>query len=102
MAERMRYLTIYDEWADYVHCPWAGKGRFKSKWHKIWCYFCPGHYVRRSLKGKTKVLWGSYKDDKLNGDLKEKNELKKKSGREDNQTPNSDILEDSQPTPPQG
>lgn len=102
MAERLRYLTIYDEWADYVHCPWAGKGRFKSKWHKIWCYFCPGHYVRRSLKGKTKVLWGSYKDDKLNGDLKEKNELKKKSGREDNQTPNSDILEDSQPTPPQG
>lgn len=36
--------------------------------------------MRRSLKGKTKVLWGSYKDDKLNGDLKGKIKLKKKFG----------------------
>lgn len=80
MAERLRYSTIFDEWADYAHCPWADKGWFKRKWHKVWCYFCPGHYVRRSLKGKTKILWGSYKDDKLNGDLKEKIKLKKKFG----------------------
>lgn len=80
MAERLRYSILLDEWADYVHCPWVGKGWFKRKWYKVWCYFCPGHYVRRSLKGKTEVLWGSYKDDKLNGDLKEKIKLKKKFG----------------------
>lgn len=80
MTERLRYSILLDEWADYVHCPWAGKGWFKKRWHKFWCYFCPGHYVRRSLKGKTKVLWGSYKDDKLNGDLKGKIKLKKKFG----------------------
>lgn len=79
MVEGLRYSTIFDEWADYVHCPWADKGWFKRKWHKVWCYFCPGHYVRRSLKGKTKVLWGSYKDDKLNGNLKTKIKPKKLS-----------------------
>lgn len=74
MAERLRYSILLDEWADYVHYPWEDKGWFRRKWHKIWCYFCPGYYVRRSFKGKTKILWGSYKDNKLNGDLE--NEIK--------------------------
>lgn len=78
--EGLRYASVFNTWADYVHCPWVGKVWYKKIWHKFWCYFCPGHYVRRSLKGKTEVLWGSYKDDKLNGDLKKKIELKKKFG----------------------
>lgn len=94
--EGLRYASVFNTWADYVHCPWVGKVWYKKIWHKFWCYFCPGHYVRRSLKGKTEVLWGSYKDDKLNGDLK------KKLGHEDTQAPNSDTPEESQPTPPQG
>ena len=113
MTERLRYSILLDEWGDYVHCPWVGKVWYKNIWHKFWCCFCPGYYVRRSLKGKTKVLWGSYKDDKLNGDLKEKIKFKKKFretlagrlkklGREDTQTPNSNVQEESQPTPPQG
>lgn len=101
MAERLRYSIFLDEWADYVHCPWVGKKWYKKIWHKFWCYFCPGHYVRRSLKGKTEVSWGSYKDDKLNGNLKEEIESKKKLRREDTQAPNSDIPEESQPTHPQ-
>ena len=113
MAERLRYSILLDEWADYVHCPWVGKVWYENIWHKFWCYFCPGCYVRRSLKGKTKVLWGSYKDDKLNGDLKEKIKFKKKFretlagwlkklGCEDAQTPNSNVQEESQPTHLQG
>ena len=78
MAERLRYSILLDEWADYVQCPWAVEGRFKRWWHKFWCYFWPSYYVSRSFKGKTEVLWGSYKDDKLNGDLKEKIKVKKK------------------------
>lgn len=102
MKEALRYSIIFDEWEDYVHCPWVDKIWYKKIWHKFWRYFCPGHYVRRSLKGKTEVSWGSYKDDKLNGDLKEKIESKKKLGRKGTQVPNSDTPEESQPTHPQG
>lgn len=80
MAERLRYSILLDEWADYVRCPWIVEGRVERWWHKFWCYFWPSYYVSRSFKGKTEVLWGSYKDDKLNGDLKEKIKVKKKFG----------------------
>lgn len=95
-AEGLRYATVVSEWESVIYCPWEDKGRFKRSWHKFWCYFWPSYYVKRSLKGKTEVLWGSYKDDKLNGDLKE-NLVPK-----DTQAPNSDTPEESQPTPPQG
>ncbi len=61
---------------------------------KIVTYFNPDHYVRKGFKNKNSVLWGSYKEELLNGDLK------KKLGREDIQAPNSDTQEESQSTHP--
>ena len=63
---------------------------------KIMTYFNPGYYVRKGFKNADSVLWGSYKEELLNGDLKEK------LGRKGTQVPNSDTPEESQPTHPQG
>ena len=82
--------------SDVVYCPWEDRNLIISIFMKIMTYFNPGYYVRRGIKGKDSILWGSYKEELLNGDLKEK------LGRKGTQVPNSDTPEESQPTHPQG
>lgn len=96
MARRLMMSALDSNYSDVVYCPWEGRNLIIAKFMKIVTYFNPNHYVRKGFKNKNSVLWGSYKEELLNGDLKEK------LGREDTQTPNSDIQGESQPTPPQG
>ena len=93
--EGLRYASVFNTWAENINCPWVDK-KYSRVWHRVRCYFCPGYYVSRSLNGEAKALWGSYKDDKLNVDLKEKLRC------EDTQVPNPGTPEESQPAPPQG
>lgn len=93
--EGLRYASVFNTWAENINCPWVDK-KCSRVWHRVRCYFCPGHYVKRSLNGEDEVLWGSYKEELLNGDLK------KKLGRKNTQAPNSNVQEGSPPTPPQG
>ena len=93
--EGLRYASVFNTWAENINCPWVDK-KYSWVWHRVRCYFCPGHYVKRSLNGEDEVLWGSYKEELLNGNLK------KKLGRKNTQAPNSNVQEGSPPTPPQG
>lgn len=57
---------------------------------KFTMYFIPGCYVKKGFKSflnKGGTLWGSYKEELLNGDLK------KKLGRKDTPVLNSDTPE---------
>lgn len=96
MSRRLRSLLFSSSDLGIVYCPWEDKGPLAAGWIKCVTYFKSGYYVRKGFKNQDSVLWGSYKEELLNGDLK------KKLGREDTQAPNSDIQEESQPAPPQG
>lgn len=101
--EGLRYASIFDTWEEKINCPWVGKGWFKRKWHKVWCYFIPGFYVRSIFKPNIKY-WGSYKEEILNVNLNQKDKgfSNENQGNNDYRSLNSDIQEESQPTPPQG
>lgn len=101
--EGLRYASIFNTWEEKINCPWVGKGWFKRKWHKVWCYFIPGFYVRSIFKPNIKS-WGSYKEKILNVNLnqKDKRSSNKNQGNKDSQSLNSDTQEEFQPTPPQG
>lgn len=96
MARRLMMSALDSSPSDVVYCPWEDRNLIISIFMKIMTYFNPGYYVRRGIKGKDSILWGSYKEELLNGDLKEK------LGRKGTQVPNSDTPEESQPTHPQG
>lgn len=96
MAKRLRNSILDSVNPDTVYCPWEGRNSIIALFMKTVTYFIPGYYVRKGFKNKDSVLWGSYKEELLNGDLKEK------LGRKAAQTPDSDTPEKSQPTPPQG
>ena len=96
MARRLMMSALDFSPSDVVYCPWEDRNLIISTFMKIMTYFNPGYYVRRGIKGKDSILWGSYKEELLNGDLKEK------LGRKGTQVPNSDTPEESQPTHPQG
>ena len=96
IARRLMMSALDSNYSDVVYCPWEGKNSIIAFFMKIVTYFNPGYYVRKGFKNKDSVLWGSYKEELLNGDLKEK------LGRKATQAPNSDIPEESQPTHPQG
>ena len=96
MSKRLRTSLFPSGGLDIIYCPWEDRNAVTAIFMKIVTYFIPTHYVRKGFKNKNSVLWGSYKEELLNGDLK------KKLGREDTQAPNSDTPEESQPTPPQG
>ena len=96
IARRLMMSALDSNYSDVVYCPWEGKNSIIAFFMKIVTYFNPGYYVRKSFKNKDSVLWGSYKEELLNGDLKEK------LGRKNTQTPNSDTQEESPPRPPQG
>lgn len=101
--EGLRYASIFNTWEEKINCPWVGKGWFKRKWHKVWCYFIPGFYVRSIFKPNIKS-WGSYKEKILNVNLnqKDKGSSNENQGNKDSQSLNSDTQEEFQPTPPQG
>lgn len=96
MAKRLRNSILDSINPDTVYYPWEGKNSIIAFFMKIVTYFSPGYYVRKGFKNADSVLWGSYKEELLNGDLKEK------LGRKGTQVPNSDTPEESQPTHPQG
>lgn len=96
MAKRLRNSILDSVNPDTVYYPWEGRGSIIAFFMKIVAYFNPGYYVRKGFKNADSVLWGSYKEELLNGDLKEK------LGRKDTQSPDSDTPEKSQPRPPQG
>ena len=96
MARQLRYSIFVLDYIKVIYCPWESKNIIIAIFMKVVAYFNPGYYVRKSFKNEDSVLWGSYKEELLNGDLKEK------LGRIATQSPNSDIPEESQPTPPQG
>ncbi|WP_314909653.1 hypothetical protein [Rothia mucilaginosa] len=96
MAKRLRNSILDSVNPDTVYYPWEGKNSIIAIFMKIVTYFSPGYYVRKGFKNADSVLWGSYKEELLNGDLKEK------LGRKGTQVPNSDTPEESQPTHPQG
>lgn len=100
--EGLRYASIFDTWEEKINCPWVDKGWFKRKWHKVWCYFLPGVYVRSIFKPNIKS-WGSYKEEILNVKLNQKDSGSSNEDQEnkESQSLNSDIQEESQPTPPQ-
>lgn len=91
---RLRLVSMLGA-AEFIYIPW-GEGVSWSWAKRILSVIRPMHYVKKGFNGRSDVIWGSYKEENLNGDLK------KKLGREDTQVPNSDIPEESQPTPPQG
>ncbi len=97
MAKRLRNLLLDSINSDTVYCPWEGKNIIIANLMKVVTYFYPDYYVRKGFKNQDSVLWGSYKEELLNGDLKEKLGRPKAT-----QAPNSDIPEESQPTHPQG
>ncbi|WP_314841824.1 hypothetical protein [Rothia mucilaginosa] len=94
MAKQLRYSIFVIDYLQIIYCPWESKNAIMATFMKIVTYFIPGYYVRKGFKNKDSVLWGSYKEELLNGDLKEK------LGREDTQAPNSDTQEETQPTHP--
>lgn len=96
MARRLMMSVFDSSYSDVVYCPWEGRNLIITAFMKIVAYFNPGYFGRRGIKGKDNILWGSYKEELLNGDLK------KKLGRKGTQVPNSDTPEESQSTHPQG
>ena len=96
MARQLRYSIFVPDYLEVIYCPWESKNRIIALFMKTVTYFKPGYYVRKGFKNKDSVLWGSYKEELLNGDLKEK------LGRKDTQSPDSDTPEKSQSVPPQG
>lgn len=101
--EGLRYATIFNTWEEKINCPWIDKGWFKRKWHKVWCYFLPGVYVRSIFKPNIKS-WGSYKEENLNVKLNQKNSGSSNGhqGNKDSQSLKSEIQEESQLTHSQG
>lgn len=101
--EGLRYASVFNTWEEKINCPWEDKGWLKQKWHKVWCYFIPGFYVRSIFKPNIKS-WGSYKEENLNVKLNQKDNGSSDEDQEnkDSQSLNSEIQEESQPTPPQG
>lgn len=101
--EGLRYASFYNTWAENIHCPWEGKCWAGRVWHKVWCYFFPGIYVRTIFKPNILKAWGSYKEESLNVDLSQKNKDSSSElhGNKDAQSLKSDALEESDPTPPQ-
>lgn len=101
--EGLRYASVFDTWEENIICPWVDKGWFMRKWHKVWCYFLPGIYVRSIFKPNIKA-WGSYKEEILNINLnqKDKGSSNENQGNKDSQSLNAEIQEESQPTHPQG
>lgn len=101
--EGLRYAAIFNTWEEKINCPWADKGWFMRKWHKVWCYFLPGIYVRSIFKPNIKA-WGSYKEENLNVKLNQKNSgsSNENQGNKDSQSLNSDTPKESQSTHPQG
>ena len=101
--EGLRYASFYNTWAKNIHCPWEGKCWAGRVWHKVWCYFFPGIYVRTIFKPNILKAWGSYKEESLNVDLSQKNKDSSSElhGNKDAQSLKSDALEESDPTPPQ-
>ncbi len=101
--EGLRYASIFNTWEEKINCPWEDKGWFKRKWHKVWCYFIPGFYVRSIFKPNIKS-WGSYKEEILNVKLNQKDSGSSNEDQEnkESQSLNSDTQEEFQPTPPQG
>lgn len=96
MARRLMMSALDSNPSDIVYCPWEGRNLIIANFMRTVTYFNPGYYVRKGFKNQDSVLWGSYKEELLNGDLKEK------LGRKDTQVQNSDTQEESQPTPSQG
>ena len=101
--EGLRYASFYDTWAENIHCPWEGKYWAGRVWHKVWCYFLPGVYVRSIFKPNIKS-WGSYKEENLNVKLSQKDNGSSNENQEnrDSQPVSSDTPEETLPTPPQG
>ena len=101
--EGLRYASFYDTWAENIHCPWEGKCWAGRVWHKVWCYFLPGVYVRSIFKPNIKS-WGSYKEENLNVKLNQKDNGSSNEDQEnrDSQPVSSDTPEETLPTPPQG
>lgn len=99
MARRLMMSVFDSNYSDIVYCPWEGRNKIVVFWMKFAMYFIPGYYVKKGFKSflnKGGSIWGSYKEELLNGDLKEK------LGRKDTQSPDSDTPEKSQSVPPQG
>lgn len=96
MARQLRYSIFVPDYLEVIYSPWESKNRIIALFMKTVTYFKPGYYVRKGFKNQDSVLWGSYKEELLNGDLKEK------LGRKDTQSQDSDTSEKSQPTHPQG
>lgn len=111
VKNRLRLAAMSRD-VDFIYLPW-GEGVRCSAIKRVWSVIHPMHYVKKGLNGRSDVIWGSYKKEDLNGDLKENIKLKKKLretlaellkklGRKNTQAPNSEIQEESPPTHPQG
>lgn len=72
---RLRLASMRGD-IDFVHLPW-GKGIRLSWVKRGLSVIHPMYYVKKGFNGRSEVIWGSYKREDLNGDLK--NEI---SGRE--------------------
>ena len=72
VKNRLRLASMSRD-VDFVHLPW-GKGVSWSWAKRILSVIHPMHYVKNGFNGRSDVIWGSYKEENLNGDLE--NEIK--------------------------
>ena len=67
IKNRLRLASMLGN-VDFIYLPW-GEGVRCSAIKRVWSVIHPMYYVNKGFKGKSDVIWGSYKEEGLNGDL---------------------------------
>ena len=64
---RLRLVSMSGA-AEFIYIPW-GEGVRWSWVKRTLSVIHPMHYVKKGFNGRSDVIWGSYKEENLNGDL---------------------------------
>lgn len=70
VKNRLRLASMSGN-VDFIYLPW-GEGVRCSTIKRVWSVIHPMYYVNKGFNGKSDVIWGSYKEENLNGDLENK------------------------------
>lgn len=74
MRQRLRsaaFSALPDEFDEVgIYYPWEYKNNLMKCFMKMVAFLCPGYYVNQAISGKECELWGAYKNERFNGDIR--------------------------------